>query len=107
MLYYDAILMFLKVLMLIRQVHLKNVLFVAIGIFWIKYFKFQSSVCIVCHDVLMMPIGIISIAIWNFYCCIIVGITKKEIANLLRKTGLMIWVKERLFDIYLIIYKNG
>ena len=32
MLYY-ALLMFLKVLMLIRQVHLKNVLFVAIGIF--------------------------------------------------------------------------
>ena len=38
-------LMFMKVLMLIRQVNQKNVLFVAIGIFW------KNGVCNRCRDV--------------------------------------------------------
>ena len=51
MLYIMTELMFLKVLMLIKQVHLKNILFATIDIFWIKDFKFQSSSSS-CQDVI-------------------------------------------------------
>ena len=80
--------MFLKALMLIIQVHLNSVLFVAIGIFMIKSSRFQSAVCNSCHDALLMSIEMISIAILSFhgvnYSCIIVGIIKSEVISLLR-----------------------
>ena len=56
----------------LRQAHLKNVLFVTIGIFLDKGFKFQSSVCYGCHDVLMMSIDINSIVILNMILIIVV-----------------------------------
>ena len=46
-----------KVLMIVRQVCLWGVLIFIIGIFYIKGFKVQSSVCNSCHDVLMMSFG--------------------------------------------------
>ena len=42
-------LFFLKVLMLIRQVHLRNALLVTIGTFLGKRFGFQPTVCKECH----------------------------------------------------------
>ena len=60
--------MYLKILILIGQVHLKNVLFVTTGIFKMKVFKFQPSVCNECRDVLMMSIDLNGIAILNIYC---------------------------------------
>ena len=84
-------LMFQKVLMLIRQVHLKSVLFVTIGIFRTKSLGFNqlSAMTISCHDVLMMSIDLNNIIILNIhgtdYRCITDGITKSEAVNLLRK----------------------
>ena len=57
--------MFLKVLMLIRQGHPKNAMFATIGILCDKGLQFQSSVSNSFHDVLMMLIQIISIAVLN------------------------------------------
>ena len=47
---------FLKELILIKQVHQKCVIFVTIGIFLEKVFKFRREVCNGCHDVLTMSI---------------------------------------------------
>ena len=60
-------LMFLKVLMLIRQVHLKSVLFATISIFLQKEFTFQLFFCSGCHDRLMMCCGINNIALYNIH----------------------------------------
>ena len=84
-------LMFQKVLMLIRQVHLKSVLYVTIGISRTKSLGFNqlSAMTISCHDVLMMSIDLNNIIILNIhgtdYRCITDGITKSEAVNLLRK----------------------
>ena len=59
--------MFLKVLLLIRQLHQNNVLFVTICIFLNKGFKFQSSVFNFCHVIVIMSIDLISISILNIY----------------------------------------
>ena len=53
----------LKELILIKQVHQKNMTFVTIGIFQIKGFKFQQYVCNGCHDVLIMSINFKNITI--------------------------------------------
>ena len=53
-------LMFLKKLMLKRQANQKSVIF---AIILDKGFKFQPSVCIRCHDLLIMSIGLSDIAI--------------------------------------------
>ena len=58
-----AELTFLKELMLIKQVHQKSMIFVTIGIFSIKGFKFQPNVCNRCHDLLIMSVNIRDIAI--------------------------------------------
>ena len=62
--------MFLKELMLIKQVHQKNAIFVTTGIF----LKFQPNVCSRSHD-LLMSMKVSDIAILNIkgsdYCCII------------------------------------
>ena len=50
----------LKELILIKQVHQKNMTFVTIGIFQIKGFKY---VCNGCHDVLIMSINFKNITI--------------------------------------------
>ena len=51
---------FLKVSMLIREVHKKSVLFATNGID--EGFKFQLDVCNRCHDVLMMSMALSNIA---------------------------------------------
>ena len=61
--YIMAELTFLKELMLIKQVHQKSMIFVTIGIFLIKGFKFQPNVCNRCHDLLIMSVNIRDIAI--------------------------------------------
>ena len=69
--------------MLIRQKHHKSI----ICHYWYflnKGFKFQTDVCNGCHDVLMMPIYII-LNICSLDCCIINGISKSEVVNLLQK----------------------
>ena len=80
--FYMTELMFLKLFMLITQVHIKNVIIYRYTYFLDKGFKFQSPVCNNCHDVLTMSIDNNSIAILNIhgadYCCIIFGISKTE-----------------------------
>ena len=79
--------MFLKVLILIRQVHLKNALFVTIGILK-KRFWFQPSVCADCHDILMLSLDVNSIVILNIdshdYRCFNVVISKDKVINLFK-----------------------
>ena len=73
--------------MLIRQANQKSVIFVTIGIFLDKWFKFQPDVCNGCHDVLMMSMNLSDIAILSIndadYCCIISGIIKSEVIILI------------------------
>ena len=87
---------FLKELMLIKQVHQKSVIFITIGIFLNKGFKFQRYVCNRCHDLLMMSINLIGITILNIkgsnYRFIISGIGKNEAINLMNKN------KNRVFS---------
>ena len=77
----------LKVLMLISQVHLKNVLFVINVNFQTKDLSF-NHVYNGCHEVLMISIDINSIVILNIhivvYQCIIAGNTKSEATSLCR-----------------------
>ena len=79
--------MFLKELMLIKQVYQKRVIFVTIGIFQIIVFKFQPNVCNRCHDLLMMSMKLNNIAILNIkdsdYFCIIGLISISEAINLM------------------------
>ena len=57
-----------------------------------KDFKFQPNVCNGCHDLLMMSMNLSDISILNIksadYCCIISGISKSEVINLMRNTDL-------------------
>ena len=83
---------FQKELMLIRQVNQKSAIFVAIGIFLDKGFKFQLDVCNGWHDPLMMSMNLSDIAILSIhgadYCCIISRISKYEIINLMQKISI-------------------
>ena len=58
-----------------------------------KGFKFQLDVCNGCHDVLMISINLIDIAILNIesadYQCIINGMRKSKTVNLTEKTDLI------------------
>ena len=101
-------LLFLKVLILIRQVHLKNALFVTIGILK-KRFWFQPSVCADCHDILMLSLDVNSIVILNIdshdYRCFNVVISKDKVINLfkilmlLKKVVHGLW-KKSFFVVY-------
>ena len=51
-------LIFLKQLMLMSQVNQKSVIFVTIGIFLDKEFKFQQDLCNGYRDVLMIPMNL-------------------------------------------------
>ena len=86
-----------------------------------KAFKFQSSVCNSCHDVLMVCIDIMCIAINSItilnihgvdYYCIIFGISKREAINLFKI--MLIWVKIvdhykilKIYDVKLIVIMFG
>ena len=71
---------FLKELILIKQVHQKNVIIATIVFFLNEGFKFQADICKGCHDVLMMFVTLNNVAISKFsvvyYRCIINGIRK-------------------------------
>ena len=71
---------FLKELILIKQVHQKNVIIVTIAFFLNEGFKFQADICKGCHDVLMMFVTLNNVAISKvsvvYYRCIINGIRK-------------------------------
>ena len=58
----------------------------------IEELMFQSYVCNVCHDLLMMSMNLSDIAILNTkgtdYCCIISGISKSEAINLMHHINL-------------------
>ena len=57
-----------------------------------KRLKFQPNVCNKCHDLLIMSMNLIDIAILNIkgadYCCIISGIIKCEVINLIQDIDL-------------------
>ena len=53
--------------MLIRQLHRRSALFVTIDNFLNKEFRFQSTLCNGCHDISMIPISFISIAVLNIH----------------------------------------
>ena len=73
--------MFLKISMLIRQLHQKSVLFYT-TVFLDKGFKFQEYACNGCHDLLMMSINLNNNAMLNNYGvdyrCIINGINRSK-----------------------------
>ena len=67
--------------MLIKQVNQKSAIFVTIGIFLNKIFKFQSYVCNRYNDLKMIFMNFSDIAILNVngadYCCIVSRSSKK------------------------------
>ena len=79
---------FPKELKLIKQVNQKGVIFVILN----KGFKFQPNVCNECHDLLMMSINLSDIAVLRIksadYHCIINGISKSEVINLMQNIDL-------------------
>ena len=79
---------FLKELILIKQRNKKSAIFVTIGIFLNKGFKFQPNLCNRCQDLLMMSMNLSDIAISNIksadYRCIISRICKREAINLIQ-----------------------
>ena len=58
MLYYDITEMFLKKLMLLRQVYQKKCDICHYWCFLIKVFKFQPDICNDCHDVLITSVNL-------------------------------------------------
>ena len=64
--------MFLKELMLVKQVGQKSVIFITIGIFQLIVLSF-NQVCNRCHNLLIMTMSLSDIAILNIkgsdYCC--------------------------------------
>ena len=57
-----------------------------------KGFKLQTTVCNRCHNLLMISINFSNIAILNIkdacFCCIISGISKIEVINLMQNANL-------------------
>ena len=78
--------MFLKELMLIKQVHQKSV--ISLLLFLKQGFKLQPYVYNKFHDLLMMSMNLRDIAILKIKCtdyrCIITGISKSEAIKLLQ-----------------------
>ena len=76
-----------------------------------KNFKFQPNVCNGCHDLLMMSMNLSDIAIINIkgskYRCIISGIRKNEVINVMQNTDLTIKVEDYKTQKFITTYKNG
>ena len=85
-------LMLPKEMMLIKQVHQKCVIFVTIGIFLDREFKFQRYICNGYNDVLMISIDLNNIAVLDMngadYLCIINIISKSDALSLLKNADL-------------------
>ena len=58
---------FLKEMMLIKQVNEKSAIFITIGIFLNKGFKFQPNIYNGYHDLLMMSVNLTNIASADYY----------------------------------------
>ena len=90
MLYYDRIDVS-KWIDVNKKTNQKSVIFVIIGIFWKKGFKFQTNVCNRYHHLLMMSMSLSNIYILNVknddYCCIVKIISKRETMKLLQNIG--------------------
>ena len=69
--------MFLKELIVIKQINQKSMIFATIDLFLDKGFKFQPDVCNRCHDVLMMSLDLSNIAILNIMVLVIVVLLAK------------------------------
>ena len=80
---------FLKVLVLLRQVHQKKCHY---WYFLNKGFRFQPAFCDRCHDFLMISIDLNRIGVLNVhvadYCCIIAPIIKSKAIDLLKNANL-------------------
>ena len=75
---------FLNELIIIKRVHEDSVIFATIGVFLSKGLKFQPYVCNRCHNLLK-----ISMKLKDFdYCCVIIGISKREAMKLLQNIDL-------------------
>ena len=80
--------------------------YLSLLVFSDKEFKFQLDGCSGCHGVLMMSVNLNDNAIlniWGVDCCIINGITKSGLLNLLQKT----YLKEKTGPLWNIEIKNG
>ena len=89
MLYYDRIDISEGIDANKRSASKEYILFVTIGIFLNKGFKFQSSVCNCCHYVSMMSMNLNYFNIGSVdYCCIINGFSKSKATNLLENSNL-------------------
>ena len=81
--YISIELTFLKAMMLVKQVHQKNVIFVVMGFFLNKGFKFQPNFHNRIHDLSMMSMNLSDIIILNIksddYGCVISAITKMRL----------------------------
>ena len=81
-------------------------------LYFLNYsFKVQPNICNSCHDLLMMPMNLSSIAILNIkgtdYCCIISLISKNEAINVMENVHLTKKVEHYKALKFLITYKNG
>ena len=96
---------FLKELMVIEQVHQKNVIFGIIG----KGFKVHAYFCNRWHDLLMTFINLSDMSFSNIkssnYCCIISLTSKNEAINLMQNTDLT--KKRDIITKISITHKNG
>ena len=85
---------FQKELILIRQVHQKNVCVVIIGVSIYIGYKFEPNICNKCHDVLITAykLQLKNIAIPNVngvdYRCILWGISRNGTANVINNSVL-------------------
>ena len=89
-------LIFLKELMLIKQVSQKIVIFYQFWYFLNNSFKFQPNVCNRCHNLLMISMKLSDIAILNIkgsdYRCIISLISKYKVTNPMQNAK---WTEKR------------
>ena len=83
---------FLKVLMLIKKVHVESVLFATNCFFSYKGFNFQPALCKGFHDLSIMSLNFIDIAILNIHCVdyhrIINRISQSDAINVLQYSDL-------------------
>ena len=86
-------------------------MFVTIGIFQIKFLKFQTCICNGCCDLYAISINLNDIPVINLnginYRCIISGINKSEVVNLLQNANLSEKSDTLQNAIFLTVHKNG
>ena len=93
---------------------IKKVYYLSLSVFLDKGFRFQSTVCSDCQDVVMTSIDINSIAIVNIhdvdYHCIIFGISKNKVMYILKDydlSGKIRSLQDRKHLIYFLSYHQN